>query len=62
MDGSAIASLISQVGFPIACCCVMFYSLTREQESHKQEMAAMVEAVNNNTIALTKLVDKIEKG
>lgn len=62
MDGSAIVSLISQVGFPIACCCVMFYSLTREQESHKQEMSAMVEAVNNNTIALTKLVDKIEKG
>ena len=62
MDGSAIASLISQVGFPIACCCVMFYTLTREQDSHKQEMSAMVEAVNNNTIALTKLVDKIEKG
>ena len=62
MDGSAIASLISQVGFPIACCCVLFYSHTREQESHKQEMSAMVEAVNNNTIALTKLVDKIEKG
>lgn len=61
MDGSAIASLISQVGFPIACCCVMFYSLTREQDNHKQEMTAMVEAVNNNTIALTKLAEKIEK-
>ena len=61
MDGSTIASLISQVGFPIACCCVMFYSLTREQDNHKQEMTAMVEAVNNNTIALTKLAEKIEK-
>lgn len=59
MDVTAIAQLISTVGFPIACCIIMFQALTKEQESHKQEMAAVTAALNNNTIALTKLSDKI---
>ncbi len=60
MDLSVIAQLISQVGFPIACCIVMFMSLTREQDAHKSEMSAIVEAVNNNTIALTKLAERMK--
>lgn len=60
MDLSAIAQMISTVGFPIACCIIMFQALTREQENHKQEMSAVTAALNNNTVALTKLSDKLE--
>ena len=61
MDLTVITQIISQVGFPIACCIIMFNALTREQESHKNEMSAIVAAVNNNTIALTKLSERIER-
>ena len=61
MDLTVITQMISQVGFPIACCIVMFMTLTREQESHKSEMSAIVEAVNNNTIALTKLAERMKE-
>lgn len=60
MDFSAIAQMISTVGFPIACCIIMFQALTKEQENHKQEMSAVTAALNNNTVALTKLSDKLE--
>lgn len=60
MDIAAIAQMISTVGFPIACCIIMFQALTREQESHKQEMSAVTAALNNNTVALTKLSDRLE--
>ena len=59
MDVASVAQLISTVGFPIACCIIMFQALTKEQESHKQEMAAVTAALNNNTVALTKLSDKL---
>lgn len=59
MDLTAIAQMISTVGFPIACCIIMFQALTKEQENHKQEMSAVTAALNNNTVALTKLADKI---
>ena len=60
MDLTVITQLISQVGFPIACCVIMFHALSKEQDSHKAEMSAIVEAVNNNTLALTKLSERIE--
>ena len=60
MDVAAIAQMISTVGFPIACCIIMFQALTREQENHKQEMSAVTAALNNNTVALTKLSDRLE--
>lgn len=60
MDVAAIAQMISTVGFPIACCIIMFQALTKEQENHKQEMSAVTTALNNNTVALTKLSDRLE--
>lgn len=61
MDVTVITQLISQVGFPIACCVIMFNALSKEQDSHRAEMSAIVEAVNNNTLALTKLSERIGK-
>ena len=36
--------------------------LTEEQERHTEEIKAMTEAVNNNTLALTKLYELINGG
>ena len=62
MDISAIGSLISTVGFPIACVIAMFMMWDKEREAHKQEMDKVTEAINNNTVALVKLEDALKNG
>lgn len=65
-----IMQMISSVGFPIACCIAMAYYVkdqsdkNREQieemnEKHKEEILQVTEAVNNNTVALTKLCERM---
>lgn len=62
MDGNTLVTLISTVGFPIAACCALFWHNWKLQENHKEELNKITEAVNNNTIALTKLANEITKG
>ena len=68
-----IVSIISAVGFPIvaACACGIFikwqYTENQKQvdemrKEHKEEVSKMTEALNNNTLALQKLIDKLDKG
>ena len=72
MDAGGIASLISNVGFPIVCfLAAAWYVKYREDKNdekieklnnlHDEENKRMVEALNNNTVALTKLTDMIGK-
>lgn len=58
---NVILTAISTVGFPIVVACAMFWKMNKQDEDHKQEMTKVTEAVNNNTIALTKLIDKLEQ-
>ena len=77
MDWSVAIQVITSVGFPIAACCCMglFVKQTIDQQraevkelnqQHTQEMLAfkdeMKDALNNNTLALQKLCDKLDKG
>ena len=70
MDFQAIVSVIAQFGFPIAACCVMGWyvkdinekhraDISELNEQHRQEMCDIKEALNNNTLALQKLCDKL---
>ena len=54
-----IVSIISNVGFPIACLIVMFYQMEKERESHKEESEKWVEAINNNTKVMEKVLEKV---
>lgn len=67
-----IVSVISAVGFPIVAAlgCGFFVKWQYEQnmkqneelrKEHKEEVSKMTEALNNNTIALQKLIDKLDK-
>lgn len=56
MDFSAVSQLISSVGFPIAACVALFWQMNRESNQHKEEMDALKESLNQNTLAITKLV------
>lgn len=68
-----IVSIISAVGFPIVAAlgCGFFVKWQYEQnmkqneelrKEHKEEVSKMTEALNNNTLALQKLIDKLGDG
>ena len=59
MDFATVSQLIGTLGFPIVACCALFYRMSVQDEAHKAEIDKLTEAINNNTIALTKLVQKI---
>lgn len=64
--------LISSVGFPIVACLGMGWYVKYQtdnyrqevkemQKEHKEEIGKMSEALNNNTEALIKLTEKLDK-
>lgn len=59
MDPNAIMQLVSSLGFPIACCIAMFWQNNKLNESHKAEVSKLNDAINNNTIALNHIIDKL---
>lgn len=59
MDTSAITSLISSVGFPIACCIYLIYSNNKTAEKHAEEVEKLRETVENNTKVMLKLCSKM---
>lgn len=71
MDTATILQTISTVGFPIVACLGMgwYFKYTTDKEreerakmneQHTQEMKEVTSAVNNNTLALQKLCDKLD--
>lgn len=72
MDASALISAVTTLGFPIVMCGAMAYyvkyitdkhreEVAKLNEQHKQEMLDIIKAVDNNTIALTKLCEQLDK-
>lgn len=72
MDFTNVLTAITTVGFPIVMCCGMAWYVkyitdkNREEidklnEQHDSELSEITTAINNNTIALTKLCDKLGK-
>jgi hypothetical protein len=59
MEISDIVTLITNLGFPIACTCALFYFLNKEREQHRLETTELKDAINNNTIAMQHLIDKL---
>jgi hypothetical protein len=60
MDIQVITSLIGSLGFPIVCCVALFVQLQKSGERHKEEIAKLSEAINNNTSVMTELINKLE--
>lgn len=55
MDAQGYMNLISSVGFPIVMCLIMVKLMARMEESHKEEIGSLKEALNSNTNVLTRL-------
>lgn len=72
MDVNGIIQVVSSLGFPVACCGVVGWyvkyisdknreQLDRIMQQHQSEMKEVTQALNNNTLAITRLTDYIEK-
>lgn len=72
MDLNAVISLITSVGFPIVAClgCGWYVKYVTDnyrqevkemRQEHAEEVGKMTEALTNNTIAIQRLTDKLEK-
>lgn len=68
-----IITMITTVGFPIVACLLLGWFIKYQtdrydeelkdiRKEHRAEVAKMTEAINNNTIALTKLCERMEGG
>lgn len=71
MDPNSIVQIISTVGFPIVCCGALMYyvkyiiDVNRQQlndimERHQKEEGELTAALNNNTLVMQKLVDRLD--
>lgn len=56
----AIVQFVQNIGFPIACVCAMFWMWDKERTEHKEEAERWAEAINNNTMVMQKLVDRLD--
>lgn len=60
MDWSTLTSLIGTIGFPIVMCLLLWKRMEKQDEQHEEEMTKMMDALNNNTKALTELSVKLD--
>ena len=59
MDVQTLTQIVSSLGFPIVVAGAMFWKMNKQDDDHKEEMNKITEAVNNNTLALQKLLDTL---
>lgn len=57
-----LSTLISSLGFPIGMCLIMCYYVNKINDAHKEETDKFADALNNNTVVLQKLCDKLDSG
>lgn len=71
MDANTLITMIGSLGFPIVACIAMGWFFARVndnyrndikelQSTHREEVKAMTDAINNNTLVIQKLIDEME--
>lgn len=72
MDANVIITMVGSLGFPIVACIFMaiFFNKVNENyrqdikelsANHKEEMAKVTEAINNNNSLLERVLDKLDR-
>lgn len=71
MDANTLITLVGSLGFPIVACIAMgwFFAKVNDnyrqdikeiQTTHREETKTMTDAINNNTMVLQKLCDRLD--
>lgn len=61
MDYQAIVQIISNNGFPIIMCLLLYRQMLASEEAHKQEIEGLKESITANTNAINALIQTIER-
>lgn len=61
MDFNQIISSIANLGFPAILCVLMFWKMDKQDENYKNVMASMEKTISDNTLAITKFIEKVDK-
>ena len=65
MSYDQIVTLIGSVGFPIVCVFAMLYIfrqiIIKLEDTHKEELAKVTEAINNNTQVVSEMKKELEQ-
>ena len=56
-----VFELINSTVFPIAMCIILCYFVKYTTDENNKKLDKMTEAINNNTLAITKLVEKMDE-
>lgn len=59
MEATSIIQVVSNVGFPIAMSILLMFYMRENDQKHDEEVKNLREAIENNTIVMNKLIDKI---
>lgn len=60
MEINEIVTAIGTVGFPIVASCGIFWYMTRQLASHKEETDGLKAVIQENTVALVELKQYIQ--
>lgn len=55
-----ISALIQNLGFPIACCIALFYRNNKLEESHKADLKALEQSIDNNTTMMNNVLTELQ--
>ena len=50
-----LLDLISNLGFPVCMCLLLFYRMNKESDLHKEEIKELTDVIAKNTLAIEKL-------
>lgn len=70
MDFATVGQLIGSLGFPIVACGALFWQMNKNETARREDNAKteelrhedngkFVEAINNNTLVMSKVLDKL---
>ena len=57
---TTVSQLVTTIGFPIVMCGGLIYALITIFKAYRDDSKATTEAVNNNTLALNRIADKLD--
>lgn len=56
-----IGQLLGSYAFPIVMCLLMYKQQNEISERHQEETAELRDALDNNTLVIQRLIDKMEE-
>ena len=57
---NAVIQAVSTVGFPIVCCLIMMKNNKEMQDANSKKEESLQRVIENNTLSITKLYEKID--